>query len=106
MAKSAGEIPYVGWIIGIAILAALGITIGVAAAKQSQYQKSAEGAAEAVNNLSNEIYKLNEKANAIEQITDAYDKLDQKLIKTKKDQEEMNELLDQAADKLSDEEDS
>lgn len=65
------------------------------------HKKSAKGAAEDINKLSNEIYKLNEKANAIKQITSAYDELDNKIIKTKKDQEELNSLLEQAADKLS-----
>ena len=72
----------------------------------SARKKTADGASEEINKLSNEIYKLNEKANAIDNITKSYDELDKKLIKTKKDQEELNSLLDQAADKLSSEEDS
>ena len=52
----------------------------------------------------NEIYRANEKITAINSITSSYDKLDGKLIKTISDQKEMNSLLDQAADKLSDEE--
>ena len=67
----------------------------VSAAKQDRYSKSAEGSAEAVNKLSNEIYKLNEKANAINEVTDSFDKLDNKIIKTNKDIEEMNSLLEQ-----------
>jgi hypothetical protein len=53
--------------------------------------------------LSNEIYKLNQKANAINQVTTSFDKLDNKIIKTNKDMEEMNSLLEQAADNLDDE---
>lgn len=102
MASSAGAIPYVGWGIAIAILAAIGIGLAVNASKQEKYNKSAEGTAESINKLSNEIYKLNEKANAINSITTSFDKLDNKLIKTNADLKEMSSLLDQAADKLDD----
>ena len=63
---------------------------------------SAEEDAKKVNELSNEIYKLQEKANAIDQITSSFDSLDNKIIQTNKDVEEMNSLLEQAADKLDD----
>lgn len=102
MASSAGAIPYIGWGIAIAILAAIGIGLAVNASKQEKYNKSAEGTAESINKLSNEIYKLNEKANAINSITTSFDKLDNKLIKTNADLKEMSSLLDQAADKLDD----
>ena len=80
----------------------MGIGLAVSTAKQNKYSKSAEGSADAVNKLSNEIYKLNEKANAINEVTDSFDKLDNKIIKTNKDMEEMNSLLESAADNLSD----
>lgn len=110
-AFSSGGIP--GVIVGLAIAAAAvagvlalvglaGMAISVAV-KNVQEDKSAEKTAEDVNKLSAEIYKLTEKANAIAQITDSFDALDNKLIKTNADLKEMNELLDQAADKLSDE---
>ena len=38
------------------------------------------------------------------QNNDSYDKIDKQIIKSKKDQEELNELIDQAADKMTDEE--
>ena len=62
-----------------------------------------EDDAKEINKLSNEIYKLQEKANAINQITTSFDDLDNKIIQTNKDIEEMNSLLEQAGDKLSDE---
>ena len=103
MAGSASQNGPAGWIIGAAILLTLlGIGLAITAAKQDRYNKSAEGSAEAVNKLSNEIYKLNEKANAINEVTDSFDKLDNKIIKTNKDIEEMNSLLESAADNLSD----
>ena len=105
MAGSAGKIPYVGWIIAAAILVTMGIAAGAAIMALSgafDNNKSADSAAKSINNLSNEIYKLNEKANAINDITGNFDKLDNKLIKTNKDLKEMSSLLDQAADKLDD----
>lgn len=104
MAGSASEIPVAGWVIAIGILAALGVAaIAAATASASAYKKSAEGTADRINDLSNKIYKLNEQAVAIDKITDSFDNLDNKLIKTKKDLEEMNNLMEQAAEKLSDE---
>ena len=62
-----------------------------------------ESVEEKTNKFSNEIYQLETKASAINTITKSYDDLDKKLIKTNADQEEMNNLLDQAADKLDEE---
>lgn len=103
-AFSSGGIP--GVIAGIAIATALAIGLGVAiAASMGAFsgKTEADRAAEDINNLSNEIYKLNEKANALNSIADSFDNIDGKLIKTNADLKEMNSLLDQAADKLSDE---
>jgi hypothetical protein len=76
----------------------------VAAIKQSNYNKSAEGTAEKVNKLSNEIYKLNEQSVAIDNITNSFDKLDNKIIKTKEDVAEMSELLAQAGEQMNNDE--
>lgn len=84
-------------------MAAIGIALAVNAVNASRYENSAEGAADRVNDLANTIYKLNEAANAINSITKQYDALDKKLITTIEDQKTMNDLLDQAADKLSNE---
>ena len=101
MAESVAANPGWGWATAIAILAAVGIGLGAIIIKNTGVEKGAEKAANSINKLSNEIYKLSEKANAVKQITSAYDELDNKIIKTKKDQEELNSLLGQAADKLS-----
>jgi hypothetical protein len=89
---------------GLIIAAALMALAGLAAvgAIIGGISKSKETTEDKVNNLSNEIYKLNEKANAINQVTSSFDKLDKKIVKTNKDMEEMNSLLEQAADKLDD----
>lgn len=65
-----------------------------------------DAAAENVNALSAQIYKLQESVRAIDSITDSVEELDKKIIKTKKDTEEMESLLSQAGDKLSTEENS
>ena len=106
MAGSAGKIPYVGWIIAAGILIAMGIAAGAAilALTSKMNNTGANKAADDINKLSNEIYKLTEKANAIKSITKQYDALDNKIIKTNEDLKEMSELLDKAADKLDDEE--
>ena len=106
-AFSEGGIP--GVIAGIAIATALiaalavGITVAVAASGGFSNTSATDKAADSVNKLSNEIYKLQEKANAIKTIEKQYDALDKKIIQTAEDQQKMNELLDSAGDKLSSE---
>ena len=90
------------FITGISLLVLAGITaIAGFAGAFTANQKSTE---EQVNSLSNEIYKLETKARSLDNIADSYDKIDKQIIKSKKDQEELNELIDQAADKMTDEE--
>ena len=91
------------WPWGVIAAAALLAIVGIAVAIKSTNSET-ENTADKVNELSNEIYKLNEKANAINNITSSFDKLDDKLIKTNADLKEMSSLLDQAADKLTDDE--
>ncbi len=91
--------------IAIAVAAALaGIGLAISAGISSIGKNSASAVADEVNSLSNEIYKLETKARALENVTSSYADLDNQIIKTQKDQEKMNELLDQAADKLDEEE--
>jgi septal ring factor EnvC (AmiA/AmiB activator) len=78
-------------------VAALGISAAVSSGSKSDAEKSAEK----INKLSNEIYKLNEAANGIKNITSQFDALDDKIIKTTEDLKEMSSLLDSAGDKLS-----
>ena len=88
-----------------AVIAGLGIAAGVGIAKgiQGTSESGSQKTADDINKLSNEIYKLENKARALDTITKSYDDLDKKLIKTNEDQEEMNNLFDQAADKLDEE---
>lgn len=84
-----------------AVAAVAGIAAGIASFSTKKAQTSA---VDNITEKGNEIYRANEKSTAINSIASSYDKLDGKLIKTISDQKEMNSLLDQAADKLSDEE--
>ena len=87
--------------IAIAVVAALaGATLAIGSAV-SKAKTGTDGTADSINQLSTEIYKLNEKATAIGKITSAFEDLDNKIIKTKTDLEEMNSLLDQGAESLS-----
>ena len=90
-----------GLIMAAALLAIAGIA-GVTNLINSATGNTSKTADE-VNSLSNEIYQLETKANAINTITKSYDDLNKKILKTNADQEEMNNLLDQAADKLDEE---
>lgn len=90
------------WPWGVFAAAALLAIIGIAVAIGNINSQSSDGV-DQINELSDEIYKLNEKAVAINKITDSFDKLDNKLIKTKADVEEMNSLLDQAAEQMDNE---
>lgn len=90
--------------IAIAVAAALaGITLAIGAGITSSTKSAGDQAASDINKLSNEIYKLTERANAIKTIEDQFDALDKKIIKTTEDQKKLNELFDSAGDKLSEE---
>lgn len=99
--NSAAVIPVIGWIIWAVIMGASIITTVVSAIQS--FLAMSESVEEKTNKFSNQIYQLETKASAINTITKSYDDLDKKLIKTNEDQEEMNNLLDQAADKLDEE---
>ena len=101
MAESVAANPFWGWATAIAILAAVGIGLGVVAAKNMSVDFKANKTAESINKLSNEIYKLEEKANNLESIASAFEGIDNKVIKTNEDLQEMNKLLGQAADSFS-----
>ena len=101
-AFSSAGIPGViaGVTLATALLAALGIGI---AASMGAFKPASDKAADQVNTLSNDIYKLTEKANAIAQVEKQFDALDNKIIKTAEDTKEMAKLLESAADKLTEE---
>ena len=105
MVASAKTVPGVIAMIaaGALLATALGVTIAVAASKLSSADET-ENTASEINSLSNDIYKLTQKAESIKTITSSYEELDNQIVKTKEDQEEMNSLLEQAADSLDDDE--
>lgn len=67
------------------------------------FESKASKAADSVNKLSAEIYSLNEKATKLDTAIDAFDKLDNKVIKTSQDLEDMKDQLDEAANYLDSE---
>lgn len=91
--------------IGFVIMAAVAsiAIIGVCVMAFADFRSNVEKVTERVNELSAEIYTLNQRAQAIQQVTDAVEELDNKLIKTKEDAEELNTQLEGVADKLSEE---
>ena len=107
MASSASAIPYVGWVIAAAILATLIgaaiVTGAVMGAKNYKETSTAEGVADGVNKLSNEIYNLSKQAEALESVGKQFDAINEKVLKTNKDIEEMSKLLESAGDDLNSE---
>lgn len=110
---SAAVIPMVGWIISLILEGASLISTIIAIASPiiqmivnwiSSIGNGAEATTGRINELSDNIYKLTKQADEIDQITNKFDSLDNKLIKTNKDLEEMSSLLEQAGEKLIDEE--
>ena len=104
MAGSAANIPVAGWVIAGVILAALiGVSIGAAVA-MANAGNSSKDTAKSINDMSKSIYELNKKATSLDATISKFDDLDNKILKTNKDLEEMSSLLKSASDSLSDDE--
>ena len=103
-AFSEGGIPGViaGIALATALVAALGVGIVATVAATGGFKKTK--AADAINDMSKSIYDLNKKATSLDSVISKFDDLDNKIIKTNSDLEEMHTLLESAADSLSDEE--
>lgn len=105
-AGAEGGIP--GLAIAAGIVAALALATGVAFAianAAGAFKSEDEKTAEHVKELSNEIYTLTKRSEAIETAVTAVNDLDKKLIKSKEDAEKLSETLSQVGDKLSGEKD-
>lgn len=103
-AKIVAQAGIPGIAVGLAFLAALGIAAAVSITGAINSSSNAEdNAADSISRLSTEIYQLSTTANELQTVIDTYDELDRKIIKTTEDQEEMTSTLEEAADKLSDE---
>lgn len=102
-AFSEGGIPGViaGIAIATALVAALGVGIAVAVSAAGGFKK--QNGSKQINDLSKSIYDLNKKATELDTTISKFDELDNKIIKTNKDLEEMHSLLDSASDSLTDE---
>lgn len=101
VAKSGAQGGLAGMIGALSILAALGIAVAGVAISAAN---SSTSTSDKVKEMSASIYKMNNEAAAVESIASQFDKLDKALVKSNDDLKKMNELLDSAADKLSDEE--
>jgi predicted nucleic acid-binding Zn-ribbon protein len=110
-ANSASVIPVIGWIIALVIEGAALISTIITTVKsvinfiQQQQKKvadSAENTAKKIKDLGNEIYRLNERKNYLNQVIDEFKTLDNRIIKTKEDAERLKEILDAVPDKLDD----
>lgn len=100
MAKSAASIPVAGWVIAIAILAAVGIGIAVAVTKAQALTNSVEDTQEALNQLQADLYNLNQSITTVNKLGDEFETLSSKIIKTSEDLERMNEIAQQVNDTL------
>lgn len=92
------------WKIGLAVAAAVGIAIISMAAAAGAFKSESEKTNEQINNLSADIYNLTKTAQSLSTIGSSFDAIDDKLVKTNADLKEMNDLMSQAADQLSDDE--
>ena len=98
MAGAATGLGVPGLIIAAALMALAGIAAvaGIIGAAMSSKEKEVDK----INTISKDIYDLNKKATALDNVISKFDALDNKILKTNKDLEEMKSLLDSAADSL------
>ena len=87
----------------VAAVAALGVGVVMLLSYFGAFESQASKTADAVNELSAEIYSLNEKATNLDNAIDAFDELDNKVIKTSQDLQDMKNQLDEAANYLDNE---
>lgn len=92
------------WKIGLAVAAAVGIAIIGMAAAAGAFKSESERTNEQINKLSADIYNLTKTAQSLTTIASSFDAIDKKLIKTNSDLQEMNDLMAQAKDQLTDDE--
>lgn len=103
-AEIIGQLGVYGIPIALAVAAALGAAIMGISYVISSNANNANNTAKDVNKLSKQIYDLNKKTTELDSVIDKFEAIDNKVLKTNKDLQEMQELLASAADSLSDEE--
>ena len=92
-AKSAAQIPYIGWIIAAGILAAAGLGAGIMAAK-SAGENSDVAKEDKIAAQQNTIYNTKKKNNELKISTDELDTLLNKDIRTQEEEDRIKELAD------------
>ena len=103
MASSAASIPAVGWGIAVAILAAIGIGLAIAAKKTKKANDNNESikkTEDSLNKLQAKIYNTNQAISTVSKLGDEFDTLSSKIIKTTDDLERMNEIAKEVNDTL------
>ena len=103
MASSAASIPAVGWGIAVAILAAIGIGLAIAAKKTKKANDNNESikkTEDALNKLQAQIYNTNQAISTVSKLGDEFDTIPSKIIKTTDDLERMNEIAKEVNDTL------
>lgn len=100
-ANSAAVIPVVGWIIWAIIMG--GSLIATIWGAINKFSKTIGGVGTKLDESSAKMYNLRKEMQAIDTATSTFDKLDNKLIKTNSDLEEMSQLMGEIGDKISDE---
>lgn len=103
MAGLTGQGGFVGAAIAAAIIALLfgGVAIAAILNATGAFKSDTEKTDEKLKELNSSIYNLTKTAQAVQTVEDAIEDFDNKLIKTKKDTDELAEALDNIADKFS-----
>lgn len=101
--KIIGQLGVYGIAVAAAVLAAFGVSAAIIGGGLSGLASQQEQAAEKINTLSTDIYNLSTRATELQSLVDTYEELDRHIIQTTADQEEFNTTLDEAADKMTEE---
>ena len=101
-AASVAANPFWGWAVALVILAAIGIAIGVAAAKHKKSEKSAVNSIAAtrehLNKLQADLYNLDTARQNVAKLGDEFETLSGKIIKSSEDLERLKEIATQIND--------
>lgn len=100
MAQSVASIPVVGWVIAAGILAAIGIAIAAAATdgfKQTE-EDSLEETKENLKELQVELYNLNQSKSKVAGLSNEFDDLSSKVIKSAEEVQRLKEITQEFND--------
>ena len=99
MATSASSIPYVGWVIGLTILAAiLGAGIAAIVKSYNAQSESIENTKNALEEQQAQLYELNKSIKTVSSLADEFENLSNKIVKSTEDLERLEEIAKQVND--------